>query len=81
MADVKVGDVRRPPPERWEGRHEVYLLPEFEVLRADPGEGWGVRYVDERQERHLLAVDVERCPLWPSEHEEWKDARGYEMGP
>lgn len=79
MADVEVGQVRRPQPKNLGHGYWNYELPPFEVTRAGSFGHWLVRYIDEKRERRLHGDNVALCPLWPSEHEQYKDARGYEV--
>lgn len=77
MTPVRVGDVRRLPPVDM-GSGNKYYFPPFEVRAVDAA-GVRVLYVDERGERTLHPPDVDRCPIWPAEHEQWKDAMGYNV--
>lgn len=63
MADVRVGDVRRPPPERLGQGYWSYGLPPFTVVRKGNGGRWWVRYADEARERCLHRDNVPLCPL------------------
>lgn len=77
MADVKVGDVRRARPSgRGEGGPLTYQTAPFSVVALDARD---VCVKMRGRERWMLRSDVERCPLWPSEHEQYRKARGYEV--
>lgn len=88
MADVEVGQVRRERPRRRKGRL-VYARQPFVVVDYSRGFAPEPRYricslpllgleVGPRP-RWRPASRVAECPLWPSEHEQWKDAKGYEV--
>lgn len=72
MADVEVGQVRREPPRngayRWPPIRIVAIVDEQRVRVAHGDDSW-VTYTE----------DISGWPLWPSEHEQYKDARGYEV--
>lgn len=87
MADVKVGDVRREKPRTVLISGEpapVYRAAPFRVVHTEGALEGGYKEVealDGTRRRLKLAAAVERCPLWPSEHRQYKDARGYEVKP
>lgn len=80
MSDVKVGDVRRAAPLRSRalGGQRRYVEAPMEVMEIK-GLFARVRNVLSGRRRERFISTLERCPLWPSEHEQWKDARGYEV--
>lgn len=89
MADVKVGQVRREKPRTVliSGEPEpVYGAAPFRVLRFEKRKVAGLMVpvaiivaLDGTRERAKRLDAVARCGVWPSEHEQWKDARGYEV--
>lgn len=86
MADVKVGDVRREKPRSMRGGPLIYLAAPFRVLRFEGRKVAGCVVpvavavaLDGRRERAKRVESVAECPLWPSEHEEYRNAKGYEV--
>lgn len=77
-ADVKVGQVRRAKPRSMMGGPLTYLAAPFRVVEMLPN-GAIIEGLDGARRRTKLLAHIRRCPLWPSEHEQWKDARGYEV--
>lgn len=90
MVDVQVGDVRRPKPRlvRQSGVLSYHGKPPFRVVaveyRSAAGE-WSVMVrvtaLDGSHVRLRSRTATEECPPWPSEHAQWKDAKGYEVQP
>lgn len=85
MADVKVGQVRRAAPtwRRARGFYTqglmTYARKPFKVTDLRAGEAMIVNLYGRACPRWRLLAEVKDAPLWPSEHEQWKDARGYEV--
>lgn len=81
MAEVKVGDVRREPPRIERSGRLGYSAAPFVVVSIEPSATGRipVKGVSGKPLRLKSLAAVSACPLWPSEHEQWQGARGYEV--
>lgn len=77
---VEVGQVRRSLP-RWTLSHYVYDAPPFRVAGFTPMGFVRVEGLHGKTMRPMFPADARCCPLWPQEHDAYKDAKGYEVRP